>query len=74
MTFKLPSAYGNQEDFLLLQRSGFSPQGTPPCSRRNRVVGRARARAITIAIICDALELLAEHDDKKGNDGTVKEQ
>jgi hypothetical protein len=70
MTFKLPSAYGNQEDFFLVQRSGFSPQGTPPSSRRNRVVGRGRA----IAIICYALELLDEHDHTKGNEETVKEQ
>ncbi len=71
MAFKLHSAYGNQEDFFLVQRNGFSPQWLPPCSRRNRVVDRAR----DIVMIGDALALLDEQeDDKKGNNGIVKEQ
>jgi hypothetical protein len=69
MTFKLPSIYENQEG-LFQQRSGFSPQGTPPFARRNRVVDRARV----VGILSDALELMVrEQEDKTGNDEAVKD-
>jgi hypothetical protein len=71
MSSNLPSAYENQEGFLQ-QRRGFSPQGTPPFARRNRVVDRARL----VGILRDALELVDGHapDDKTGNDEAVKKQ
>jgi hypothetical protein len=75
MTLKLPSTYENQEGFIQ-QRSGFSPQGTPPFARQNRVVDTARARVLMIGILSDALELVVLHkqDDKTDHDEAVKEQ
>jgi hypothetical protein len=69
MPSKLPSTFENQEGFFQ-QRSRFSPQGTPPFARRNRVFNRARV----VGILSDAWELVHDQDDKTGNDEAVKEQ